>query len=78
MCFGFHASKILVKLQGGRRRSRKLRTSLHSAPARAGGIISVTERFGLLGPVCLPQDLPMPEGFAWKGLRELFGQWTRT
>ena len=74
LCFGFHASKILVKLQGGRPSIPEIEDLASLSPGQSWRHYFGDWNGSACWAVCLPQDLPMPEGFAWKGLRELFGQ----
>jgi NAD+ diphosphatase len=74
LCFGFDSSKILVKQYDGPPMipERGDLSSLASGPVWRhyfgdwNGLACWAE--------CLPPGLPAPDGFAWKGLRELFGR----
>ena len=74
LCFGFHASKILVKLTEGPVLIPERRDLSALSPG-----LSWRHYFGEWNgsgcwAICFPPNVPAPQGFAWKGLRELFGQ----
>ncbi len=74
LCFGFNSSKILVKPGEG-----PLRIPQRSDLAAVDAGPLWWHYFGdwdgsACWAVCFPPDLPAPPGFAWAGLRELFGR----
>ncbi len=73
LCFGFHAGKLLVKELGGGLAIPTL-ADLQGLGLPAAWVHYFGEWDGCACcAVCLPPGLPAPEGFAWKGLRGLFG-----
>ncbi len=74
LCFGFDSSKILVKLQAG----SALIPAMEDLAALSFSP-SWRHYFGEWNgascwAVCFPPDMPVPDGFTWRGLRELFGR----
>jgi NAD+ diphosphatase len=74
LCFGFDTSKILVKLEG----ELPLIPAMEELPALRP-VPAWRHYFGEWNgascwAVCFAAGMPAPAGFAWKGLRELFGR----
>src|SRR5512137_1420124 len=74
MCFGFQAGRMLLKVEAGRLSIPTVGDAAAFDPAPPW-----THYFGEWDgkpccAVCLPEELALSNGYAWKGLRELFGQ----
>jgi NAD+ diphosphatase len=73
LCFGFHAGKILVKEQEAGLTLPTL-ADLHALAVSASWVHYFGDWDGCACcAASLPPDPPAHEGFAWKGLRGLFG-----
>jgi NAD+ diphosphatase len=74
LCFGFHASKILVKLQEGQPRIPQIDDLTALSPRPEWRHYFGDWNGSGCWAICFPPNVAAPQGFAWKGLRELFGQ----
>ena len=73
MCFGFHSSRILVKLQGEQPLIPRIEDLAPLSPGPSWRHYFGDWNGSACWAECFPQDMSIPDGFAWKGLRELFG-----
>jgi NAD+ diphosphatase len=74
LCFGFDGGRILVKLQEGQPLIPQFEDLAPFSPGPGWRHYFGDWNGSACWAECLSRDQPIPEGFAWKGLRELFGR----
>ena len=74
LCFGFDSSKVLLKLGGGPALIPSGEDLALLSPAPAWRHYFGDWNGSACWAVSVAPDSPVPAGFAWKGLRELFGR----
>jgi NAD+ diphosphatase len=74
MCFGFQSGRFLVKLQGQQPLIPRIEDLAQLSTGPGWRHYFGEWNNSACWAECLPPDLTIPGGFAWTGLRELFGQ----